>query len=187
MQDNGVDEEEAIEDVAQKYDIAVVDVRGIIIEGIINGWPMPTPTPTPTPSPEVAQIGDWISDERISVCVNSFRYVNIIYGEYPEYTWDEEIPKTGNVFVIVDASIKNVGSEIISVNPLYVYLTDTNDYQYERNGGATGNLDKGIKLIDLTPGRTLRFEVVFEIPKDAEPKEFIWDDWSSVSVIQLQK
>lgn len=145
-----------------------------------------TPTPTPTPAPEVAKIGDWIGDGRISICVNSFRYADIIYGEYPEYTWDDETPKAGNIFVIVDASIKNVGTEIISVNPLYVFITDPNDYQYEYSSSATYNLDRGIKLVDLTPGRTLRFEVVFEMPKDTEPKEFIWNDWVSVGVIQLQ-
>lgn len=140
--------------------------------------PTPELTPTPTPAPEVAKMGDWISDGRISICVNSFRYATLVGKTH--------VPDVGNIYLIVDVSVKNVGTEIIHINPFYVFVADSDGYEYGFDV-STYRLDGGMKSRDLTPDRTMRFEIAFEIPKDATPKEFIWDDWSTVGVIQLQR
>jgi len=40
-QDSGVEDEEAYEIIAQKYDVSIEVVRKIAIEGVMQGWPMP--------------------------------------------------------------------------------------------------------------------------------------------------
>jgi len=126
-------------------------------------------------SAEPAGIGEWVSDSRISLCVHSFGSAQSI--SYYPYNPDT----AGYVFAWVDVSLKNVGGEEVTTNPLYAFLRDADNYMYE---GGNVLSPKQLQLIDLPPGETVRGEIYFEVPAQAVITKFQWiDHHSFISVI----
>lgn len=78
-------------------------------------------------------------------------------------------PAEGNIYYIVDVTVENTGSQSETVSSLLMFkLLDSDGYSYDITFGpeTKGQLDG-----EVSPGRKLRGELVFEIPKDAKGLE----------------
>jgi len=110
------------------------------------------------------------SDGRIRIEVHSFgNSFSIAYNPY-----DPEI--AGFIWAWVDISITNIGLQDVSTNNLYGYLKDSENHLYESSYTAS---PFKLQLVDLPPNDTIRGEIYFEIPEDAEIVSFLWSDWNS--------
>jgi hypothetical protein len=74
-------------------------------------------------------------------------------------------PKQGQKFLLIDATVENQGQKMEPISSVFLFaLTDSTGKQYERviTTEAKGNLDS-----NLDPGKQLKGEIAFEVPKDA--------------------
>lgn len=115
---------------------------------------------------ETANIGEWTSDGRIAIFIHSFDTASSV----PYYPYS---PASGNVYVWVDVSLKNVGTGTISTNTLYAYVADIDHYYYR---GEVVSSPRHLALIDLPPQETIRGEIYFEVPADSVIEKFVWQD-----------
>jgi hypothetical protein len=76
-------------------------------------------------------------------------------------------PRQGYKLVAVEIVVGNVsGTEVLSVNPLYTYLVDSNGFVY---AAELGGKDDQISTGDLAVGEKSKGWVSFTIPQDAIP------------------
>lgn len=83
-------------------------------------------------------------------------------------------PEEGNKWIAVEVTIENAGSEPEAVSSLLGFsLQDSEGYNYDMTilpVDLKGSLDG-----EIAPGRKMRGEVAFEIPKDAKGLELVID------------
>jgi len=85
-------------------------------------------------------------------------------------------PNEGNVFTVVDVTIKNQGSEAVSVSSmLQMSLKDGTGQGYDPDFMAStasgGTAPEG----EIAPGETVRGQVGFQVPEDAAGMVFVFD------------
>lgn len=112
---------------------------------------------------QVFHIGDRVVIGDLAITVNGTRK--------PKPT-DFLKPKEGNIWIAVDATIENLGSQPTTISSLAMFkLADADGYNY----GVTIGPDSKAQLDgELGAGRKMRGEVVFEIPKDATGLQLIF-------------
>lgn len=82
-------------------------------------------------------------------------------------------PEEGNVFLIIDATIKNTGQDSNALSSLIMFkLYDSEFYEKDMSifADTKGSLDG-----ELGAGRTMRGEIAFEVGKDETEWEFIFE------------
>ncbi|WP_162523598.1 DUF4352 domain-containing protein [Calorimonas adulescens] len=126
------------------------------------------------PAAETFKIGDVISIGDYVLTVNGTRTSN---GD------DFLKPDEGNTWYIIDATVENKSDKPVNVSSLLMFkLSDGEGYSYDQAFGADtkGSLDG-----ELAPGRKMRGELAYEIPKDASGLELIFDAdvWGSGQAI----
>lgn len=72
----------------------------------------------------------------------------------------------GTRLVAVEIIISNIGTDSVSVNPLYITLVDAEGYLHEV---VLAGRDDQIDTLDLAPGERARGWVAFAIPENAQP------------------
>jgi hypothetical protein len=118
---------------------------------------VPSPSPQPTPTSEYVPqygVGDTVQNGRVALTLNSYENTSWI-GIYQA--------KEGWTFLITDITIKNIGSENISYNVLYMSMKDSNGYMFSSHI-ATSSLTGGLGSGTLTPGDSIRGKVAFQVP-----------------------
>lgn len=119
---------------------------------------------SPEPStPELYNVGDSVKFDDLIITVNGVR----------ESKGDLFKPKEGNVFIFVDVTAENKGTEEGSVSSmLQTEVVDGDGFNYTvaLADGGKGNFDGAVGV-----GRKLRGEIAFEVPKSAT-LEFIYSD-----------
>ncbi|NLI58737.1 MAG: DUF4352 domain-containing protein [Clostridium sp.] len=123
---------------------------------------------TPEHQTKVFDIGETIKSNDIYFTVNGVREVP--GGQFMS-------PDDGNIWYAVDVTIENKGKESFNSSSLLMFsLIDSEAYSYNVTFGPdlNGSVDG-----EIAPGRKLRGEVAFEIPKgstglELEIKPFIW-------------
>jgi len=117
--------------------------------------------PTQLPSPSV-DIGKPIKLGKYQFTVNGVR----------ESAGDEiSKPKQGQKFLMIDATVENQGEKREAISSITLFtLSDSNNKKYERviTTDAKGSLDS-----NLDPGKSLKGEIAFEVPKDAKNLQLI--------------
>jgi len=114
--------------------------------------------------PQYFKVGDTVKMGKLAITVNGVRQSK---------GTSFEKPKDGHVFVIVDATIENLGDEPASISSMLMFkMADAEGYNYGTTifTGIKGQLDG-----EVGPGRKMRGEVAFEVPKDAKGLEFIFE------------
>jgi len=114
--------------------------------------------------PETFSVGEKVKMGDLAITVNSARQSQ--GGE----VWK---PSQGNIFVIVDCTIENLANEPTTISSLMMFkLVDSDGYNYTPTiaEDTKGSLDG-----ELGSGRTMRGEVAFEVPADAQGLEFIFE------------
>lgn len=130
----------------------------------------PEPANNQTPPPQQTQtfkVGDKIKLGDYYLTVNGFEdYVD----ENPFIQ-----PEEGNKFFIVDVTIENNGAEPKSYNELDFEIQDSVSYIYD---SYLSLKEPSLQSGDLQPGRNVRGWITFEIPKNAQGLELIYQpDW----------
>lgn len=78
-------------------------------------------------------------------------------------------PEEGNIYYVVDITIDNISSESIAISSLLMFkLIDSDSYSYDVTvvPDLKGSLDG-----EIAPGRKLRGDIAFEIPKETNGLE----------------
>ena len=118
------------------------------------------------------KIGDIVSNNVISIVVNSMAYKNFIDTGIAGFPYE---PQEGNTFLILDVTVENVGKDTVHVNPFYTTVTDEDGYTYNFDGGIT-YLNPSFDAVDVQVGRKTRGKIAYQLPETAQPSEFIYDD-----------
>jgi len=109
---------------------------------------------------ETYEIGDSIKAGNLIFTVNSTRIDE--GGDFIK-------PKDGYIYYIIDVTVENTGDKSESVSSLMMFkLFDSDGYNYNITIGPE---TKGSVDGEISSGRKLRGELVFEIPEDAEGLE----------------
>lgn len=115
---------------------------------------------TPAPQTDVFNIGDTIKSGDIYFTINSAR-------EVPGSEFMS--PDEGNIWYAVDITIENKGQESFNSSSLLMFsLIDSEAYNHNITIGP--NLNGSVDG-EIAPGRKLRGEVAFEIPKESKGLE----------------
>ena len=85
-------------------------------------------------------------------------------------------PDEGNIFVVVDMTIKNQGSEAASVSSmLQMSLKDDTGQVYDLDLMASAASGGTTPDGEIAPGETIRGQVGFQVPEDATGLVFVFD------------
>ncbi|RKQ84621.1 DUF4352 domain-containing protein [Brockia lithotrophica] len=107
------------------------------------------------------RVGDQIKMDNFVFVVNGTREVKAEFVT----------PKPGNTFLAVDVTVENVGEKPEPVSSLMMFdLRDAEGNRYKQTIVTT---DKASLNGEVAPGKKLRGEIVFEVPKEAKGLEFI--------------
>ncbi|HID40167.1 MAG TPA: DUF4352 domain-containing protein [Calditrichaeota bacterium] len=158
--------------------IGVVFVSGCVSEESPTKATTPTqPSETPETTPPTTQsttptelnlnIGETAKTSKIEVTVfsaqktKSYDYYSDIFKE----TMTEEA-KPGKIFILVDAEIKNVGSNSVFVGSSEFSITDSEGYKYDP---ALYYGDDGLEMFkELYQNQKMRGKILFEVPENAQ-------------------
>ena len=113
---------------------------------------------------QVFQVGDTVTMGTSKFTVNSVR---LSLGQ------DFMGPEAGNVFIVADCTLENIGEEPLNSSSLMMYsVQDSQGYKYDigLNTEAKGSLDG-----EVAPGRILRGEISFEVPENATGLDLIFE------------
>lgn len=113
---------------------------------------------------ETFKVGETVKMGDLEFTVNGIR---IDEGD------DFNKPEEGNVFLIIDATIKNTGQDSNALSSLIMFkLYDSEFYEKDMSifADTKGSLDG-----ELGAGRTMRGEIAFEVGKDETEWEFIFE------------
>jgi hypothetical protein len=115
---------------------------------------------TPREVPELPGLGDVVEQGGYSLSATSV--------DDPTPAGSFVDVKPGYRLVAVEIVVGNIDGAELSVNPLSVYLIDTDGYVYaaELGGSAKGQID----LTDLKAGDKVKGWVAFQIPDEATPE-----------------
>lgn len=90
------------------------------------------------------------------------------------------VAKPGNVIIICDVLIQNLGPDSVSYNPFYFKVKDGDGFEYSSNFSAP---DPTMRSGDLAAGDKVRGNVAFEIPATAKAVILSYD--SSIVGVNL--
>ncbi|MFZ5815366.1 MAG: DUF4352 domain-containing protein [Bacillota bacterium] len=116
------------------------------------------------PQPQVFAVGDTIKMGDLQFTVNSVRTTK---GE------GFVRAKDGNVYVLVNATVENIGDKPAAISSLLMFkLQDGDGYQHNITiyPDAKGSLDG-----EVAPGRKMRGELAFEVPEHAKGLELLFE------------
>jgi hypothetical protein len=131
-------------------------------------------TPTYTPSYDFSYCGDGIcqSTEGCFTCPSdcgecpapTLKYEVTIHSAEKSYSiGDYDDLDSGEIFLIVDFSIKNNGRSTYSYNPYYVEIEDEDHYTYEHTF-ASYSMSNYFDMVSIHPDDTKRGTLAFEVP-----------------------
>jgi len=108
------------------------------------------------------RVGDQIKMDNLTFVVNGTREVK-----------DEFMnPGPGNIFLAIDVTVENVGEKVELVSSLGMFdLRDVEGNRYEQALFVTTG--KASLNGEVAPGKKLRGEIVFKVPKEVKGLEFI--------------
>lgn len=134
----------------------------------------PTTQPT-TPTELNLNVGETAKTSKIEVTIfsvqktKSYNYYSDIFKE----TMTQEV-KPEKTFILVDAEIKNVGSDSAFVGSSEFSITDSEGYKYDPEALYYG--DDGLEIFkELYQNQKMRGKVLFEAPENAKDLKLQYD------------
>jgi len=106
------------------------------------------------------RVGDQIKMNNLVFVVNGAREVKDDFVN----------PKPGNIFLAVDVTVENVGEEPETISSWDFDLRDAEGNRYEEEIFVSS---KPCPCGEVAPGKKLRGEIVFEVPKEVKGLELI--------------
>lgn len=118
---------------------------------------------TPTPEPKgtennPATIGDTVAADGLAITLNSASTADTATGGM-------SVPDAGNIYVVLDVTIKNVSEETESFNALYWSAKDV-ERGFTFDDAMMASTGQDISAGDLSPGDLVRGNVVLEVKVD---------------------
>jgi hypothetical protein len=112
-------------------------------------------------------VGDTVDLGQVRITVEGFRDV-------PGTTVFH--PNSGARFVAVDLTLENISQSPLSVSSLLqMTLKDSSGQTYDLHLGAQAAAGTSPPDGELSPGETLRGEVAYQVPQDAQGLVFVFD------------
>lgn len=90
-----------------------------------------------------------------------------------DYISQFEIPKEGNVFLIVSLQIQNAQGKQLYTSPSSAVLVDSNRNQYDYDS-ATFSLQNSFESKNLLPGNLESGDIAFQVPENANITQFVY-------------
>jgi len=161
--------------------IAAILVLGIFLaSGCIETGPLtkgetPTETEAPakTPTELELKIGETAKTSVLEVTVLSAErkegYVSMIVPEYPM----AQAPSPGNIFLFVEAEIKNIGNDKVFVGSSDFSAMDSEGMRYDPEIYSESDALEMFK--ELYKNQKTKGKLLFEIPKGATGLEVLYD------------
>jgi hypothetical protein len=112
--------------------------------------------------------------QKITITYSSMTTTQIGTGYFPDK------PDPGNVFLVLDMTIKNQGYDSFSTNQFYFSVIVDN---VEYDTAFVTELDNELKLVDVLDGGTVRGKLAFEVPNKVTTLGFevvygAWNDYN---------
>lgn len=126
-------------------------------EGNDQANTIPTPEPKGTEN-NPAIVGDTVTADGLAITLNSTSTADTATGGM-------SVPEVGNVYVILDITIKNVSEERESFNALYWSAKDT-ERGFTFDDAIMASTGQNISSGDLSPADLVRGNVVLEVKAD---------------------
>lgn len=126
------------------------------------------------PTQPLVSMGETAKTAELELTVNSIDYKDYIKYE----SWK---PDAGNTYLVVDFTIKNVGTDDLYTSLSYFFIKDKDAYLYDYDS-HTFSVEQGFESGDISSGSMRRGKIVFEIPEDAEGLIFMWKDTELVQL-----
>ncbi len=136
-----------------------------------------TVAPTPAPEPEKTDV---VIGEVATLKGMALQVTKVEKSQGTTY----DKPKDGKEYVIVHILIKNVGDSVISYNPFYFKMKNSNGQITDADFTLVAS-DSALNAGELLPGGLVSGSVPFEQPKDDPALSFIYEDVSWFSDKQL--
>lgn len=165
--------------------VAVIIVSGCTSQEPVTQTPTPDQTAQPNTQQEATQpetptelelnIGETATTSKLEVTVFSAEK-NTFYEYYSDIFQETmtQDAKQGKTFILVDAEIKNVGSDSALVGVSDFSMTDSEGYSYDVEALYLG--DDGLDLFkELYQNQKIRGKILFEVPDDAEGLKLLYD------------
>ena len=163
------------EETEIEYDVPV---------GTANGESHTTPTPEVTPIPDPTseptsialklEIGESAETSNLRVLVTSYKTMR-------EYVWygssgylHQEDPKYGNLFIVFDCEIENIGDTREFAGSMDFSMSDNESYRYDPSYVYYGD-DRLDSITELYPGQKMKGKVMFEIPATSTKNKLYYD------------
>lgn len=128
-----------------------------------------------TPTELNLEVGETAKTSKIEVTVISAKKTKS-YDYYSDI-WEEtrtEEAKQGKTYVLVEAEIKNTGSDSAFVGSTEFSMTDSEGYKYDPEALYYG--DDGLEMIkELYQNQKMRGKILFEIPENARDLKLQYD------------
>lgn len=150
------------------FDASVFGTGKVFVE--LGVEPVTLEPPTELPGEQVQEthaVGEPVEVGDLTVTVNEVTYPA---GD------DFNQPKEGNKFVVVDLTLQNRGSEAAAASSiLQMELKDGTGQRYDVDLLATTASGGSTPEGELAPGETLRGQVGYQVPADAQDLVFVFD------------
>jgi Domain of unknown function (DUF4352) len=141
--------------------------------------PSPTLSPTPTPAPVAKKIGSPVlvgsgdGSVKLEITVNSLKD--------PSPSTNQFNRPMGR-FVLLDWTIRNVGTKETDLNPLYLKLQTTDGFLVQEANHA-GQPEPSVPLSTLGPGQTVRGFESYDVAAGAVLKAAIFQPSGSPQIV----
>lgn len=107
-----------------------------------------------------------------------------IMGKRTQDKIENESPKSGFIFLIVDVQLTNVTGKDISSNVTDFTVKTEQGFEYSVDSN-TYLLPKGMKLNKVTPNDSVRAELAFQVPTSETPKSITFYDFTNKVTVNL--
>jgi hypothetical protein len=130
----------------------------------------------PTPKPEIKlSLGQTATSSGMQITVYSAQKIESYNSSSSSGTEYTSNPAKGNVFVIVDVGVKNVGSNRAAFDVISFYLRDSDANTYHDLSGFKGVQDAIFRIGQLLPDEHKRGHGLFEIPSTAKDLKLYYE------------
>lgn len=121
--------------------------------------PTSTPTETPTSTPESKVIVEYSGTKKDKIGSGTFA----------------DTPDEGNVYLILDITVKNKGYDSVSTNPFNFGVIVN---KQKRDAAFVTNLENEIETVELMDGGTESGKIAFEVPEGTTEYELVFEDYN---------
>ncbi|PWV84519.1 protein of unknown function [Prauserella marina] len=146
----------------------------LIVISVVTTSPESTPEDTAAPAAEAQQAADTESAATIGQPARDGKFEFVVKDLSRAKTVGDYLTATAQgEYVIVELTVKNIGSEpqLLSDTEQFLYDARGNKYSADSAAGIylTGDGSDSVWFKEINPGNTVEGKIAFDLPADVEP------------------